>query len=157
MSKKQPLLHCTCAAFENLQTLTLNIALLLYRVKKRRMNTAKYHQTSTVEIMRGSSICKESETPGCYLSIKAAPVRKADTHLCSSSLTLSSDASTLLKSNGTDLKVLKTNRTLLTKAKWLNDYSQLQPNLPSSKNVALLFTRNGKCLKENRQKLICTK
>lgn len=77
---------------------------------------------------------------------------KADTHLSSFSLSLSSDVSTLLKSNGTDLKVLKTNWTLLTKAKWLNDYSQLQPNLPSSKNVALLLTRNGKCLKENRQK-----
>lgn len=31
-----------------------------------------------------------------------------------------------------------------TKAKWLNDYSQLQPNLPSSKNVALLFMWNEK-------------
>lgn len=41
-----------------------------------------------------------------------------------------------------------------TKAKWLNDYSQLQPNLPSSKNVALLFMRNGKYYKKkNRQKL----
>lgn len=38
-----------------------------------------------------------------------------------------------------------------TKAKWLNDYSQLQPNLPSSKNVALLFMRNGKYYKKKKQ------
>lgn len=39
-----------------------------------------------------------------------------------------------------------------TKAKWLNDYSQLQPNLPSSKNVALLFMRNGKYYKKKTGK-----
>lgn len=31
-----------------------------------------------------------------------------------------------------------------TKAKWLNDYSQLQPNLLSSKNAALIQTTHEK-------------
>lgn len=50
-------------------------------------------------------------------------------------------------SNGTEfvasLKVWQNAYIENSEAKWLNDYSQLQPNLPSSKkNVALFFSRN---------------
>lgn len=37
-----------------------------------------------------------------------------------------------------------------TKAKWLNDYSQLQPNLPSSKNVCIVIHEKWKILQKKK-------
>lgn len=42
--------------------------------------------------------------------------------------------------------------TTRTKAKWLNDYSQLQPNLPSSKNAASMFHEKWKISQQQQKK-----
>lgn len=105
---------------------------------------------SSVEIIWGSSYCKVK----IHLATKPASVSESK----------SNTLDFLLRFHSTDRKVewhwvggivkgLNSFEQIdRTKAKWLNDYSQLQPNLPSSKNVALLFMWNEKKRKENQAK-----
>lgn len=61
------------------------------------------------------------------------------------------------KSNGTEfvasLKVWQNAYIENSEAKWLNDYSQLQPNLPSSKKCRVIFLEE---YNEKRSMLFCT-
>lgn len=61
------------------------------------------------------------------------------------------------KSNGTEfvasLKVWQNAYIENSEAKWLNDYSQLQPNLPSSKKCCVIFLEE---YNEKRSMLFCT-
>lgn len=61
------------------------------------------------------------------------------------------------KSNGTEfvasLKVWQNAYIENSEAKWLNDYSQLQPNLPSSRKCRIIFLEE---YNEKRSMLFCT-